>query len=319
MYNNNNNNNNNNNSNDELAEIVNKLMSTAVCDESINELQEKTVQPENAKYLLVPRLPLSIWRSVDTSVRKADLKVQTVQKSLNTAIISVTDIMDSIIKSIQQEDKSQSQRSNFQSLLERLSDGLSLLTATNELNKAEKKFGSHRCLEHIRLFVHPLVRSQNFCLGEMIFLRPSKIETATNKIRNRPSANRNRPSAKSSQSHRQIFKPYAYSSRSFGGTNMFKSSRNQGRYFFSFAKEPECKSSRTLLQKVKQDLQQWHNQPVLPETKIQCSEQTRPESNPVEQQRKSLDRVSRVTDQKCIDDGPLCKSAGNIKHSVENW
>ena len=69
-------------------------MSTGVCDEKINMLQEKTVQSENAKYLLVPRLPLSIWWSVDTSVRKADLNVQTVQKPLNAAIISITCIMD---------------------------------------------------------------------------------------------------------------------------------------------------------------------------------------------------------------------------------
>ena len=143
--------------------------------------------------------------------------------------------MDSIIKSIQQEDKSQSQRSNLQSLLERLSNCLSLLTATNELNNSRKEILKSEVSGAYKTLCTSSSEVTEFLFGgddlPQAINDLSKIEKTMNKIRNRPSANRNRPSAKSSQSHRQIFKTYAHSSRSFGGTNMFKSNRNQGRSF----------------------------------------------------------------------------------------
>jgi len=84
-----------------INEIVSKKFETLFSECKTNDgtevLKDKLLQPENAKFLCVPKVNPEIWINLSQKARSADLKLQCIQKGLLKGIVAMSNTCDQFL------------------------------------------------------------------------------------------------------------------------------------------------------------------------------------------------------------------------------
>ena len=113
--------------NQELAQLVEKLMREKPSEDKLTELKKLYETPENCDSLTETKVNQGVWNNLDESARSMDLKFQKVQKCLVKGITSVVSIVDTLLLCEKPPDS--------ETLVTRLMNGVLLFANANqELN-----------------------------------------------------------------------------------------------------------------------------------------------------------------------------------------
>ena len=120
---------------DELASIVNDLMSNGVSEETLKDQKEKHNRPENCTYLTVPKVNEEIWHHANEDFRSKDIKLQRIQHNLVKGTTVIVQLMNKTLAAVQNN-----VAVSRSELLDGFSDAISLLTSANyEINTRRKE------------------------------------------------------------------------------------------------------------------------------------------------------------------------------------
>ena len=86
---------------DELASIVNDLMSNGVSEETLKDQKEKHNRPENCTYLTVLKVNEEIWDHANEDFRSKDIKLQRIQHNLVKGTTVIVQLMNKTLAAVQ--------------------------------------------------------------------------------------------------------------------------------------------------------------------------------------------------------------------------
>ena len=112
--------------NEELATLVNSFLSKKIDSEVEKGLKDTHWPPENVEFLSTPKVNPEIWSLLSKEGKAADLKLQDVQSSLLTGIVSVVKVMGMLHDSV-----SSPEQFNPESAIKILGDSLALFGNVN--------------------------------------------------------------------------------------------------------------------------------------------------------------------------------------------
>ena len=83
---------------EDLSSLVHTMFKGKISDEKLKEKFAKHKRPENCKFT-VPRVNSEIWDILEHSSKSADLRAQTIQKTLLKAVYALTNVTDRCLTS----------------------------------------------------------------------------------------------------------------------------------------------------------------------------------------------------------------------------
>ena len=120
--------------NQQLADLMNKLLSTGMKDKVATEKDEKYLKPQNVQFASYPKINAPIWEAMRVSTKKTDVKMQQVHKNILKAALPVANVMQEMYDNLERPNNL-----DLKKLITTLSDSLNFIGSANVQLVAARK------------------------------------------------------------------------------------------------------------------------------------------------------------------------------------